>query len=125
MSKMISTKNLSARWPESIAFLFFFGLAIAPIILPLAYSSLGSARYLPAWNAALSVGTGGVVSFLFFYLVNDRSDRRRRSLLRTSVQAAYTEAKRAIVQAVIQASRKGGRTDLRADQSTIDVALTV
>jgi hypothetical protein len=59
-----------------------------------------------------SIGTSGLASFLFYYLVSARLERRRRSILRTSIEGTYNKAKRNIAVAVIQASRKGGRHDL-------------
>src|SRR5258706_14533949 len=112
---MIPIKRLVCGWPELLGFLAFLVITVASLVMPLAYTSLGTAKYAPTFNATLSVGTGGLVSFLFYYLVNYRSDRRRRDLLRGSVQTGYTEAKRAIAQAIIMASQKGGRSDLRAD----------
>lgn len=125
MRKMIPIKNLARGWVELLGLLVFLFVTLASLVMPLVYTPLGTAKYAPAFNAALSVGTGGLVSFLFYYLVNYRSDRRRRNLFRGSVQAAYTESKRAIAQAIIMASWKGGRSDLRADSNTIDLALTV
>lgn len=116
---------LVRRWPEMLGFSFFVGLSGTALVLPLVCEALGTARYAPEFSAALSIGTGGVVSFLFYYLVNERLERRRRRLLRNSVQDAYWEAKRNIALAVIHASQKGGRKDLSADSETIDRALTV
>jgi hypothetical protein len=113
------------RWPELLGLLFFLCLLAGALILPLVSDTFGKPSYAPAFGAALSIGTGGVVSFLFYYLVNERLERRRRRLLRSSVQGAYREAKRNIVLAVIHASQKGGRRDLSANFETIDKALTV
>lgn len=117
--------RLGRRWPELAAIAVFVGLSAASLILPFASPSLGADKYAPAFNAALSIGTGGIVSFLFYYLVNERLARRRRNLLRGSVQGTYREAKRNIALAVIHASQKGGRTDLSADFETIEHALTI
>ncbi|MDQ2860585.1 MAG: hypothetical protein M3T55_07655 [Pseudomonadota bacterium] len=107
-----------------MAIVVFVGLFTASLTLPFAILSLGAAKYAATFNAALSIGTGGIVSFLFYYLVNGRLERKRRNLLRGSVQGIYREAKYNIVLAVINASQKGGRMDLSADLTTIEQALT-
>ena len=115
---------LERRWPEIIGISIFATLLAASLILPNASPPLSATRYATDFNAALSIGTGGMVSFLFYYLVNERSDRRRRKLLQSSVQKTYRDAKWNIAVAVIQASVKGGRSDLTATSDTIDQAVT-
>lgn len=116
---------MSPHWPEMVAIAVFVGLSAASLVLPFTFPTLGTAKYAAAFNAALSIGTGGVVSFLFYYLVNVRLERRHRNLLRGSVQGTYREAKQNIALAVIHASQKGGRRDLSADITTINQALTM
>lgn len=108
---------------ELVALTFFTALCGASLILPPRLSPATNAEYAQTFNAMLSVGTSGLASLLFYYLVSERLERRRRSLLRNSVQASYRVAKRNIALAMIQASRLGGRTDLTGDQATIDRAL--
>lgn len=124
-SKQRVASRLIHRWPEAVGFIFFLGLSAVPLALLLAPPSPETAKYAPALNTALSIGTGGLVSFLFYYLVNERLELRRRNLLRSSVSGTYREAKSNIAWAVIHASQKGGRTDLCADSATVDRALTV
>jgi hypothetical protein len=116
---------LTRQGPELLGFALFLALAAASLILPLISPALGSTKYAPAFNAALSIGTGGLVSFAFYYLVNQRLEHRRRKLLRDSLRRTYHNAKHDIVLAVILASRKGGRSDLVANSETINKALTI
>jgi hypothetical protein len=115
---------LTHRWPELAAMVFFVALSATSLILPFACPSLAVGRAAAAFNAALSIGTGGLVSFLFYYLVSERLERRRRKLLVGGVQGTYRNAKWNIALAVIHASQKGGRKDLSANSETIERALT-
>jgi hypothetical protein len=97
---------------------------VASLWLPFSSPIFLSPRYAALLSTLASVGTGGLVSFGFYYLVNVRLERRRRSVLRASVHGTYREAKRNIALAVIHASQKGGRKDLSADSKTVDDVLT-
>jgi hypothetical protein len=85
---------------------------------------LSDAQYAPAFNAALSIGTSGIVAFTFYYVVDERLERRRLLLVRQGALRAYRDAKHNIAIAIIHASNKGGRHDLAADLDTIDKVLT-
>lgn len=115
--------TMRRRWHEWMALLVFAALSAYSLLAPLLSSSLSDARYAPAFNAALSIGTGGVVSFIFYYIVNERLERRRRELVRDGALRAYRDAKRNIAVAVLHASEKGGRSDISADTDTIEAAL--
>jgi hypothetical protein len=114
----------SRRWFELVAIVFFAGLCVASQFLPHLSPAPAGPQYVAASNAMLSIGTSGLASFLFYYLVSERSERRRRNLLRGSVESTYREAKRNIALAVIHASQKGGRKDLAADHETVEKVLT-
>lgn len=116
---------LRSRSVEILSVVAFLGLLILSLCMPLVDPTYSEPAYSGALNAALSVATGGLTSFLFYYLVNDRNDARRRQLVLKGVANSYNTAKRNIVVAVIQASRKGRRTDLVASSTMIDRALTV
>lgn len=82
-------------------------------------------RSIPALNALLSIGTSGVVAFLFYYVVSVRLERRRSRVIREGNLSAYRVAKHNIAVAVLAASQRGGRDDLSVDTDTIDQCLTV
>ncbi|HEY1753649.1 MAG TPA: hypothetical protein VGG29_20500 [Caulobacteraceae bacterium] len=115
---------LSYRWPDVAGIAFFAVLTAGSLLLSLANPSLATGKFAAMTNAALAIGTGGIVSFLFYYLVNERLERRRRKLLRDGVKATYLDAKRNIALAVIQASQRGGRKDLQANVDTVERCLT-
>lgn len=115
---------ISVRWPEFLVLGLFIFLAAFASLGPLLCSALAASEYVPAFNVALSIGTSGIVAFVFFYVVNERLDRRRRELVRQGALRAYRDAKHNIVVAIIHASQKGGRKDLHADTDTIPLALT-
>lgn len=112
------------RWHEWTALFLFAALSAYALLAPLLSPSLADLKYAPAFNAALSIGTSGVVSFIFYYVVNERLERRRGELVRRGALRAYRDAKRNIAIAVLHASEKGGRHDLSADTDTIEAALT-
>lgn len=116
---------IERRWQEVLAFLFFVGLVAFGIVAPAVTSADRAERFGPAFNVALSIGTSGIVAFVFYYIVNERLERRRGELVRRGALRAYQGAKRNIALAVIHASQKGGRHDLHADTDTIDAVLTI
>lgn len=112
------------RWHEWTALILFAALSVYALLAPLLSPTLAEAKYAPALNAALSIGTSGVVSFIFYYVVNERLERRRGELVRSGALRAYRDAKRNIAVAILHASEKGGRHDLSANTNTIEAALT-
>lgn len=113
------------RWPEWLILFSFFLLASGSIVAPLLVPALASADYVPAFNAALSIGTSGIVAFVFYYTVNERLERTKRRLVTQGALRSYRNAKRNIAVAIIHASHKGGREELVADSETIEKILTV
>lgn len=116
--------SIRRRWLEWAALLFFIALSMSPWLLPTVLPSFADERFTPAFSAALSIGTGGLVSFVFYYTVNERLERRRQELVKNGALRSYRDAKSNIVIAVLHASQKGGRNDLCADTDTIAAALT-
>lgn len=113
------------RWLEWTS-LLCFALLTSGSLAALSVSPTDQvSRYAPALNVALAIGTSGIVAFIFYYVVSERIEVRRRDLVKQVALRSYRNAKHDIALAVIQASRKGGRTDLIADHSTIERVLTV
>lgn len=113
------------RWAEWIILFVFILLTAGALLASFLDSALAQPRYLPVLNVALSIGTSGIVAFIFYYAVNERLERRRRHIVREGALRSYLEAKYNIAVAIIHASQKGGRSDLHADGETIDSALTI
>ena len=116
---------IRTRWPEAVAVAVLTAAFVISLTLPLMVPELGTAKYAAAFNAVLSIATGGLVSFSFYYIVNERLERHRRRLIRASLEKTYVEAKRHIAYAIIHASRRGGRSDLSASSDMVDAVLTV
>jgi hypothetical protein len=117
--------NFRRRWLEWIIFVFFVVIALGAVIAQLTLPALTVEKYLAVINAVLSIGTSGVVAFIFYYVVSEGLERRKREFIRQSVLRTYCDAKRNIALAIIHASQKGGRDELSADTETIDRVLTV
>ncbi|MFN4287511.1 MAG: hypothetical protein ACK4E3_03325 [Brevundimonas sp.] len=113
------------RWLEWIALLCLVLLTGGSLVAPFVFPNVQDLRYAPALSVALTIGTSGIVAFIFYYVVSERIEARRRDLVKAGALRSYRNAKHDIAFAVIVASIKGGRTDLIADISTIERALTV
>ena len=112
------------RGAEVLVLSAFILLLFLAILLPVEVSTLSASGYAGSFNAAVSIATGGIVSFLFYFVVNERGDARRRHLLLQSAAMSYAAAKKNILVSVILASYKGGRFDLVATSTVIDGAMT-
>lgn len=111
-------------WLDGLWFGFFLFLsifAIAGLIL----APAEDLRADPFLNALLSIGTGGVVSFVFYFVVSNRTERRRRRVVREGNLSAYRVAKHNIAVAILSASQQGGRKDIDVDTDTVDKCLTI
>lgn len=112
------------RWAKWITFCLFVVLASGSVIAPMLYGPLSEPRFAPPLNALLSIGTSGIVAFIFYYVVNVGLERQRANMVRLGAARTYKDAKRNIALAIIHASQKGGRNDLSADTETINLILT-
>lgn len=99
-------------------------MTIAPFLFYIAKSNLLDEKSLQTLNIISSIGSGGVVSFLFYFFVNRRLEKKWNAVVRTGAQKIYLDAKRDIAFAIVHASIKGGRTDISADTGTIDFLLS-
>ena len=76
------------------------------------------------WPDAFAVGTnlfaGGLVSFLFYYLVVHRPPDRKKSIIKANLLKMYRSIKEGILLEVVLASIKGGRCDLTTNSETIE-----
>lgn len=113
------------RWPEWLVLAAFGWLVIISLVTPFAVPTLSDPAFSPGFGAALSIGTSGIVAFIFYYVVNERLERQKRKLVKQGTLRAYRDAKRNIALAIIHASQKGGRKDLAADNETLEEVLTV
>ncbi|MEX0924110.1 MAG: hypothetical protein WDZ84_15190 [Rhodovibrionaceae bacterium] len=81
------------------------------------------------WEDSASVATnlltGGLVSFFFYWLVVYLPDKRKRRTIKDNLLKMYLRIKNDILLQVVFASINGGRSDLRADQDTIEELMTI
>jgi len=113
------------KWPEWLVLAAFGWLVIISLVTPFAVTTLSDPAFSPLFGASLSIGTSGIVAFIFYYVVNERLERQKRELVKQGTLRAYRDAKRNIALAIIHASQKGGRKDLTADIETIEEVLTI
>jgi len=83
----------------------------------------------PAWwndgfAIAVNILAGGLVSFFFYWLVVYAPEARKKNVIKCHLVRMYRNIKRDILYQVVFASQKGGRTDLVADEETMDALMT-
>jgi hypothetical protein len=80
------------------------------------------------WADAFAVATnllaGGLVSFLFYFLVVHLPERRKKSIIKANLVSIYANIKTDILWAVVHASIKGGRNDLASQYQTIEALMS-
>ena len=64
--------------------------------------------------------TGGVISFLFYFLVVYVPQQRKKRIIKNNLRKMYLAIKHDILWQIIFASIRGGRTDLTTDPDEID-----
>lgn len=84
----------------------------------------------PLWWAdtfavAVSLLTGGLISFLFYFLVVFIPERRKKSIIKGNLQKFYRNIKRDILWQVVFASIRGGRTDLTTSMQEVDALMGI
>lgn len=104
--------------------LFWFGVVLV------AFTAILSVHFVwplskPRWWAdffGIAVGflASGITSFLFYFLVVYVPERRRKKTIKSNLLQIYRDIKRDILQQVIHASIKGGRSDLEASCEEIE-----
>lgn len=101
---------------------FTFNLAALGALLVVHFAS--NASSLKWWADAFAVATnllaGGLVAFLFYFLVVHLPEARKKSIIKRNLQRIYRSIKEDILWAVVHASIKGGRRDLTPDFETIE-----
>lgn len=102
---------------------FWFAVNMAAMIALVVVNFATTAPTLHWWPDAFAVLTnlssGGLVSFLFYFLVVHLPEARRKAVIKANMLAMYKNIKEDILRAVVQASIAGGRRDLAIDESAI------
>ena len=94
---------------------WFIANVIALIALVVAHFALGlsSIKWWPdIFAIATNLLAGGLVSFLFYYLVVYLPEARKKAIIKRNLQKTYRGIKLDMLWAIVQASIKGGRRDL-------------
>ena len=104
--------------------LLFFILVVTNNFLHVVYTETGF------WTAFYNISSpfliGGLISFLFYFLVVHIPERKKRRIIKVNLKQQYANVKEAILHEIISASQKGGRTDLMiVDSCTIKKLLTI
>lgn len=94
------------------------------------YDSLGTKHTKHLWwsdfyDISSAFLVGGLVSFMFYFLVVYIPERKKRHIIKTNLMKLYADTKQAILYQIIFASQKGGRNDLSANTETVEQLLTV
>lgn len=117
------TRKLTAIW-------LWFVVSVVSTALLVSYHILrGGLTSSNWWNDVYFLTStfllGTIVSFIFYYLVVFVPERRRRNVIKGNLQKFYSELKYNILEQIIVASEKGGRTDLSPDSGTIEKLLAI
>lgn len=109
--------------------LFWFALNSIALIA-LVGVNLAGANFTKAvsWpiidTVATSLLTGGVISFVFYFLVVHLPERRKRRIVKSNLSSMYHQLKSDIAYQIIYASQQGGRSDIQANQETVNQLMT-
>ena len=77
------------------------------------------------YTIVMSLLIGGIVSFLFYFLVIFIPESRKKKIIKNNLIKFYRDAKENILYQIVFASKRGGRDDLNADSQTIEGLMTV
>ncbi|MCC2613494.1 hypothetical protein [Neorhizobium petrolearium] len=72
------------------------------------------------FNIFFSFASGGLISFLFYFLVVFVPERRRSKILKENMISLYKSIRQDVVTSVVMASIKGGREDLTGQYDEIE-----
>ena len=114
---------LSNIWPWFLLIFIAYFALISYDLLDMHYAQLDWWDQL--YNISSTFLIGGLISFLFYFLVVYIPEQKKRRIIRTNLRKLYADIKHDILYQVILASEKGGRTDLSADSETVARLLTV
>ena len=98
-----------------ILFWFFFNLLFFIVVVTNNFLQIVCTE-TGFWTAFYDISSsfliGGLISFLFYFLVIHIPERKKRRIIKVNLKQQYANVKEAILHEIISASRKGGRTDL-------------
>lgn len=113
----------------SVRFWFVVNTSVLLLLLVINFTIDTKLRALWWWADAFAVGvnllTGGVISFLFYFLVVVIPESRKKSIIKSNLRRLYRDIKRDILWQVIFASIKGGRRDLTTSVDEVDKLMEI
>lgn len=113
----------------SVRFWFAANILALLLLLVVHFGFNTNLRALWWWADVFAVGvsilTGGVISFLFYFLVVVIPERRKKSIIKSNLRRLYRDIKRDILWQVVFASIKGGRADLSTSVDEIDKLMDI
>lgn len=77
------------------------------------------------FSILLNLLSGGLISFLFYFLVVVLPERRKKEMIKRNLKKVYIGIKEDLLWQIIFASQKGGRRDLVASSETIERLLDI
>lgn len=119
---MVATSKLTSVWT------WFKANVVALIALVAAHYgfSLSSIKWWPdLFAVSTNLLAGGLVSFLFYYLVVHLPEARKKSIIKSNLLKMYRRIKLDIAWAIVHASIRGGRRDLTATLEFVESLLSI
>lgn len=107
---------------ESVTTWFVTNLVAFGVLLTVHFASNVTAMrwWADIFGLTSNLLAGGLVSFLFYFLVVHLPEARRKTIIKNNLQKVYYSIKKDILWEVVQASIKGGRKDLTLDFDAIE-----
>ncbi len=129
-----SNRHQNGRYPligrvrrSVLSVRFWFALNALALVALLVVHFRTSVKLLQWWPDAFSVATnlltGGIVSFLFYYLVVHYPEAKRKAVIKKNLASMYRRIKLDILWQVVFASIKGGRSDLTTSVDEVEKLL--
>lgn len=113
----------------SVRFWFLVNTSALLLLLVVQFALDTNLRALWWWADAFAVCvnllTGGVISFLFYFLVVVIPESRKKSIIKNNLRRLYRDIKRDILWQVVFASIKGGRCDLTTSVDEVDKLMDI
>lgn len=109
---------------SSVRFWFVMNTLVLVVLLGIHFGISPSFKASWWWPDTFAIAvnllTGGVISFLFYFLVVFLPERRKKSIIKSNLRKFYRNIKQDILWQVIFASIRGGRSDLTTSVQEVD-----
>ena len=120
-SELKRARAVALRLFARVTFWFAVNMTALLALLIIHFSTAVTGNWWPdAFAVATNLLAGGIVSFLFFYLVVHYPEQRKKAVIKRNLLGMYHCIKQDMLWNVVFASIKGGRHDLTTDADQID-----